>query len=143
VLHAVLLRAMNSSHLRTRTARVELHPAGVTIVRIDPEAVQSVSDARENIQTAVQIAQPLKRPLLVDIRGCKALEAPVRHFYSGQILIDSFQALTMLLDISPLGQMMGNLYMRVAKPGIPTHLSTSEDEAIRWLQKFISSKEFL
>ncbi len=127
---------MANSSLRTRTALVELLPIGVTVVRIDSDAVQSVQDAKENIETAVQIALPRKLPLLVDIRGAKTLEAPVRHYYSGQILIDSFRALCMLLDISPLGRMMGNLYMRVAKPGIPTHLSLQESEAIEWLRQY-------
>jgi hypothetical protein len=121
---------------RTRTALVERLPIGVTVVRIDADAIQSVQDAKDNIHAAVQIALPQKLPLLVDIRKAKTLEADVRHYYSGQILIDSFQALCMLLDITPLGRMMGNLYMKVAKPGIPTHLSEDEAEAVNWLQQY-------
>jgi hypothetical protein len=126
-----------SNPLKTRTASVELLPVGVTVVRIDPKAVQTVADARENIDAAVKAGAPRLRPLLVDIRGCQPLEAEVRHYYSGQILLDSFLALTMIVDITPLGQMLGNLYMKVAKPGIPTRLETSEASAVEWLKGFV------
>lgn len=119
--------------IHTRTAKVELLPNGIVAVRIDPTATQSVSDARENIETAVKAGLPGRRPLLVDIRNCLPLEAETRHYYSGKILIDSFLALCMLLELSPLGQMMGNLYLRVAKPGIPTRLSVNETDALEWL----------
>jgi hypothetical protein len=36
-----------------------------------------------------------------------------------------------------LGLMMGNVYFRVARPGIPTRLFTSADEANRWLREHI------
>lgn len=128
---------MQDNVLRTRTARVERLVLGIVAVRIDREAVQGVADAAENIAAAVKLGQPGLKPLLVDIRGCRPLEAGTRHFYSGKILNDSFLALCMLLDLSPLGQMMGNLYLRVAKPGIPTHLSMSESEALAWLAKHL------
>lgn len=131
---------MDILELRTRTAKVERLPSGIVAVRIDCEAVQSVADARENVETAVKLGRPGLRPLLVDIRGCRPLEADTRHFYSGKILNDSFLALCMLLDLSPLGRMMGNLYLRVAKPGIPTHLSMSESEALEWLATHLERK---
>lgn len=117
----------------TRTATVERLSSGIVAVRVQCEAVQSVADAKENIGAAVKLGLPGLRPLLVDIRGCQPLEADTRHYYSGKILSDSFLALCILLDLSPLGQMMGNLYLRVAKPGVPTRLSMSESEALSWL----------
>jgi hypothetical protein len=131
---------MPEATLKTRTAQVALLPSGVTAVRIDPEAVQTVDDARENIAMAVKVGAPWMRPLLVDIRNSRPLEAPVRHYYSGQILVDSFLAICMLIDISPLSRMMGNLYLQVAKPGIPTRLETTEPAALAWLEERLAAK---
>jgi hypothetical protein len=57
-------------------------------------------------------------------------------FYSGQVLIDGFSALALLVDASPFGRMMGNVYLRIARPGIPTQLFSNEPLAIEWLSGY-------
>jgi hypothetical protein len=118
----------------TKTGHVALRDDGVLIVRIQAGAHQSVANAEENLGAALAEREGRRRPLLIDIRGAKPLEAEVRHYYSGQVLIDGFTALGLLVDASPLGTMMGNVYFRVARPGIPTRLFTSEDRAHDWLR---------
>jgi hypothetical protein len=41
--------------------------------------------------------------------------------------------MALLVESSPLGCMMGNVYMRVTRPGIPTRLFTNESRAVSWL----------
>ena len=117
----------------TRTATIHLSDDGLVIVRIREAAHQSVDDARSNLAAAVSTTAGRCRPLLVDIRSAAPLEADVRHHYMGQPLVDSFSALAMLIESSPLGRMMGNVYLRVARPGIPTQLFTDEGRALEWL----------
>jgi hypothetical protein len=74
--------------------------------------------------------------LLIDIRRAQPLDAETRHHYSGQALVDSFSALALLVEASPLGRMMGNVYLRVARPGIPTRLFVEEERAAEWLFRF-------
>ena len=38
-----------------------------------------------------------------------------------------------LVESSPLGRMMGNLYLRVASAGIPMQLFVEETRAVEWL----------
>ena len=47
-----------------------------------------------------------------------------------------FTALALLVEGSPLGVMMGNVYFRVARPGIPARLFTKETGAIEWLKGY-------
>jgi hypothetical protein len=122
----------------TATARVVLGDDGVLTVRIRPGAYQSLADAKENLAAALAERSGQRRPLLIDIRGGKPLDAEARHYYSGQVLIDGFVALGLLVDASPLGTMMGNVYFRVARPGIPTRLFTAEDRAHDWLRSHLS-----
>jgi hypothetical protein len=119
--------------LDTRTARIGLDPDGFVIVRIRDGAYQSLEDAKENLTAAVSETQHQRRPLMVDIRTAQPLDADVRHYYSGQVLVDGFSALAMLVEASPFGRMMGNVYLRVARPGIPTRLFNDEAEARAWL----------
>jgi hypothetical protein len=47
--------------------------------------------------------------------------------------VDSFSVLALLVESSFLGRMIGNVYLRVARPGIPTQLFTDESRALEWL----------
>jgi hypothetical protein len=122
----------------TKTGRVALGADGVITVSIQPSAKQTLDNARENLAAALATRDGKRRPLLIDIRGGQPLDAEVRHYYSGQVLVDGFTALGLLVDASPLGLMMGNVYFRVARPGIPTRLFTNADEANRWLREHIA-----
>ena len=116
----------------TNTALVGLGSDGVISVRIRTGAQQSLADAKANLGAALEARDGQRRPLLVDIRNALPLDAEVRHYYSGQVL-DGFTALAMLIDASPFGRMMGNIYLRVARPGIPTRLFTQPEPARAWL----------
>jgi hypothetical protein len=120
----------------TRTAHVTLSSDGILVVRILDGAHQSLADAEENLAAAVEETLGRRRPILIDIRGAEPLDAETRHHYTGQVLVDAFTALALLVEASPLGRMMGNVYLRVARPGIPTQLFGEEGRALEWLGGF-------
>ena len=117
----------------TNTARIALSDQGLLIVRIKDGAHQSLSDAKENLALAVSETRGERRPLLIDVRTAQPLEADARHHYSGQTLVERFSALALLIDGSPFGRTMGNVYLRIARPGIPTQLFADEERALEWL----------
>src|SRR4029453_1269836 len=122
----------------TATARIEFGEDGVLIVRIRKGVKQQLADARENLDAALAETGGRRRPLLIDIAGIPPLDAETRHLYSGQTLVTGFTALALLVEASPLGQMMGDLYFRVARPGIPTRLFTEEAGAVLWLKGYLT-----
>jgi len=117
----------------TKTAWIALNDLGLLIVRVKDGAHQSLPDAKENLALAVSETRGERRPLLIDIRKARPLESDARHHYSGQTLVESFSALALLIDGSPFGRMMGNVYLRIARPGIPTQLFADEVRALEWL----------
>jgi len=117
----------------TKTARIALNDQGLLIVRIKDGAYQSLADAKVNLAVAVSETRGERRPLLIDIRKAQPLEADARHHYSGQTLVERFSALALLIEGSPFGRMMGNVYLRIARPGIPTQLFSDEGRALEWL----------
>ena len=119
--------------IATRTAKIALSDAGVVVVRINAGAYQSLGDAKENLAAAVSETAGRRRPLLIDIRSARPLEADARHHYSGQTLIERFSAMALLIEASPFGRIMGNVYLRIARPGIPTLLFSDEADAVKWL----------
>jgi hypothetical protein len=117
----------------TETAAIHLRDDGVVVVRVHDGAYQSLEDARANLALAKSETGGRRRPILVDIRTAQPLDADVRHHYSGQTLVDSFSAIALLVDTTPFGRMMGNVYFRVARPGIPSQLFSDESRAVAWL----------
>ena len=120
----------------TKTAVINLSDEGLVIVRIRDGAYQSLEDARVNLAEALAATAGHRRPLIVDIRTAQPLDADARHHYSGQTLVDSFSAIALLVESSPFGRMMGNVYLRVARPGIPAQLFSEESRAVAWLIKY-------
>ena len=121
----------------TKTARINLNGEGLLVVRVNAGAGQSLDEAKENLAVAVSQTAGQRRPLLIDIRSAKPLDADARHHYSGQTLVDSFSALALLVEASPFGRMMGNVYLRIARPGIPTQLFAEEPQALKWLINYL------
>lgn len=120
----------------TRTAHINLNDEGLVVVRINDGAAQSLDDAKSNLAMAVSETRGTRRPLLIDIRTAQPLDADARHHYSGQTLVEAFSALAMLVEGTPFGRMFGNVYLRVARPGIPTQLFSDETRAVQWLHGY-------
>ena len=116
--------------IETRTAVIHLAPYGIVIVRIKRDAIQSLDDAVQNLAAAVQATDRQRRPLLIDIRAAMPLDNEVRRYYSGQMVVEHFPALGLIVDGGPFGRMMGNLYFRVAQLGIATQIFATEGDAV-------------
>jgi hypothetical protein len=118
--------------LETRAASVELSD-GLLVVRIRSDVHQSLDDARANIAACAELSRGSRPGLLLDIRRAVPLEPPVRHFYTGSVVVDVCSALALLVETNPLGRIMGNVYLRVANPGVPTQVFDRERKALAWL----------
>ena len=125
--------ATRVSAIDTRTARIEILETGIVVARLSDQ-LQTVDDARQNLDACARLAEPDRKPLLVDIRAAKPLLPEVRHTYMGERLDQSFAAMGLLVRGSPLGRTMGNVYLRIARPGIPTRIFAQEPKAMAWLR---------
>jgi hypothetical protein len=124
--------------IETRTAHVSLEDNGdgpIVAARIQPNVVQSLNDAQANIEACIRAAGNQRCRLMVDIRKAELLSAEVRHYYTGEQLTQWFSALAVLVEASPLGRVMGNLYLRIVRPRLLTKLFEDEDAAITWLRR--------
>src|SRR5262249_10511883 len=104
----------------TRTARILRAADGIVVARIPADRSQGIQERRDNIAACARACTQAKAPLLVDIRQSAPLDAETRHYYSGRQLTDYFTALALLVPVGAFGRVMGNVYLRVARPGIPS-----------------------
>jgi hypothetical protein len=122
----------------TRTARVERTSDGIVITRVLPDVQQNLNDAMENVSVSAEVCGGKRAPIVVDLRQAMPLDAETRHYYTGKQLTDSFTSVAILVAIGAFGKMMGNIYLRVANPGIPAKLFDSEAAAIYWSAQHLS-----
>ena len=118
-----------------RTAEIHLREDGIVHVKIRKGIVQTMDDARLNLDTAVALRGGQKRPILIDLRVAEPLETVIRHHYSGTKLSEWFDGLALVVSGSPFGRMMGNIYLKVAKPYVPIRLFEDPDVASSWLRE--------
>jgi hypothetical protein len=118
--------------INTRTARIEVLEDRIVVAHV-ADLVQTVEDARENLEVVSRLAAPDCKPFLADIRLAKPLMPEVRRVYMGERL-GAFAAMGMLVRATPLGRTMGNIYLKIARPAIPSKLFTEESKALSWLR---------
>jgi hypothetical protein len=112
--------------------------ADIIIARFRAGAEVTVDDARANVALCLQKNAGRRRPLLVDLREVKSQTAEARAYLAGREGIQVSQAVALLTG-SPLSRVLGNFYLGLNKPSIPTRLFTSEEEARAWLRSFLTS----
>lgn len=128
--------------IETPTALVELDEDGVVCARIRPNVLQNPQEAEANLVACERACGGRSRPLLVDLREAAPLDAETRHVYSGRRLVQWFRAIGLLVKATPLGKMMGNVYLRAAHPGVDVRLFCEEEAARTWLEPFAEDSSF-
>lgn len=74
--------------------------------------------------------------LITDIKLIKNITKEARDFLASKEGCEGISALAILIN-SPIGSMIGNFWMRINKPLVPTRIFTNEEEAKKWLKQYI------
>jgi hypothetical protein len=121
-------------HLTTITSgRFWVDEEGLLRGEAAPSAEQDLAQAREQAAAQRAFGVSLPRPFLMDIRGARALTREARAFYASQEAAELFSATALLVD-SPLSRAIGNFFLGLNRPMMPTRLFTTEAEALAWLR---------
>jgi len=105
----------------------------VTIVKKDSEIV--LEDALENTKSVLQVSQGKKYPMLVDTREIRSISKEARDHFSMRNRKGSVNSIAVLID-SPVSVVVGNFFMGLNKPAVPTKLFTTPEKAFKWLKTF-------
>lgn len=90
---------------------------------------------RAGVKERMRLSKGTAFPLLSDCRKVKHFDKEARAYLAkpeGTALISAGA----FLVNSQVQKIMGNFFILVDKPGIPTRLFTDEAEALNWLQQF-------
>jgi hypothetical protein len=87
------------------------------------------------IETRLSMCKGKPYPFLADVTRVKSIDRASREAFSHGKGVELMTACALIIA-SPVNQLLGNFFMFVNKPTIPTKLFTSQSEALMWLEKF-------
>lgn len=97
-----------------------------------PDRVQTVDDARENLELVIKLSGGVRVPLLLDIRNTGTLTREARAYYAGEDGAKTINALAFVAN-SAFTRVVSNLFIRLAKTRYPVRLFEGEEAALGWL----------
>ena len=111
------------------------------ILRIEilPDSEIEIADALQNYEATKILTKKDKYLVLVDGRVSLSVSKEAKAF-AAQSKNDGRTA-TALLFTSTANKLIGNFYIKVNKPTVPTKIFSSEQKAIEWLETFLYKTE--
>lgn len=119
-----------------RVARLWLGDDGIVRIIHSPGTEVSLTDARETMDAYLQLRGGVSRPLLVDTQGMKSIDRGARSLYASEEAARVATAVGLIVD-TPVSKVLGNFYIGLSKPHIPSRLFSGQDAALDWLKRFL------
>jgi hypothetical protein len=138
--HAVTSPAVPASSPYERTtpsARYRLDPDGIVWQTITKQSEQTVEDARLNIQVFQELRGERRVGVLVDMRGDARTSKAALDVYASEAATRGCVGSALLTD-SALSVIVGNLFIAMSRPRIPTRLFSNEAKALKWLRDLLN-----
>ena len=101
-----------------------------------PGAELTLEDAQETMAAYVKVTKGKRLPILVDTRKMKSMSRETRKYYAGEEAAKVASAVALIID-TPLSKVLGNFYLGLSNPRLPTRLFTAESEALEWLKGYL------
>ena len=121
--------------VHTRVEQLWLDDEGILHVVVKPGAEIHLDDAKETVAQLDRLAGGKRRPVLVDMTHLRSMDRDARLHVAGPATAKVEIAAALLVG-SPLAKAVGNFFMGINKPLIPTRLFTSQEDAIAWLREY-------
>jgi len=118
-----------------RVARLWLGDDGIVRIIHIPNAEVTLKDAQETMAAYLTINQGKRRPLFIDTRTMRSIAREARHYYAGTEAASVASACAILVG-TPVSEVLGNFYIGLSNPHLPSRLFTSDDEALAWLKEY-------
>jgi hypothetical protein len=127
-----------TQHCDVRSQSISLGDDGIVRTRMQPGVFDlDLTDAQDVIRAVGSLCGGVRRPALVDLRELRSMSRDCRKYFAGAQTAE-VEAAVALLVVSPVARAVGNFFMGLNKPLIPTRLFTLEADALAWLRGFVT-----
>lgn len=130
-----ILEGMTTQAIEIAGHRIWADGDGILHVKTEEARDVDLGVAMALVGELVTMAGSVKRALFCDLRRVKSMDRDARNYFAGPATA-SWQVASALLVDSPLTRAIGNFFMGLNKPLVPTRLFTNEQEAKSWLKTF-------
>lgn len=117
----------------TRAQVLWLDDEGIIHVDVKPGTSLLLADAEEAIRALAQLCGGTRRPVLVDMSKTHGIDRAARNYFAGAETAKHESAAALIVK-SPLTRALGNFFLGLNKPLMPTRLFSDENEALAWLR---------
>jgi hypothetical protein len=125
-----------ASQVEVRTHLIWLEDDGIVRVRVKPHIQIDLQDAKAAVSAISSVSGGKTRPVLVNMTELMAMDRDARLYFASEMGATVAVAAALIIN-SPLSRAIGNFFMGLNRPVIPTRLFTSEAEALTWLKGFV------
>jgi hypothetical protein len=119
-----------------RTARLRLGDDGIVRIIWVPGAEVTLEDAKETMAAYLKLNKGKRLPLFVDTKTMKSLSRDARKYYAGEEAAKVASAVAIIVG-TPVSRVLGNFYLGLSNPHLPSRLFSSESEALEWLKGYL------
>jgi hypothetical protein len=120
----------------TATTRLWLDDEGILHADALASSDESLTSARANVVALARLGNGVRRPLLVDIGKRRSQSRDARNFYAGPEVARIVCAVALLVG-NPLSRMLGNVFLGLTKPLVPTRLVEDRETGLVWLRGYL------
>lgn len=110
---------------------------GIARTCVKPNIDIVLEHAIENSKVVTSFYVDKKFPILIDSRNIKSMSYEARHHFSAHGRETKTNAFGIIIG-SSISRVLGNFYLGINKPIVPTKLFDNEQDAINWLKQFCS-----
>lgn len=121
---------------KSRVAKLWLGEDGIVRIIHFPGAEVTLADAQETMACYLKLYEGKRRPLFIDTKTMKSMTRETRQYYSGEEAAKVASAAAIIVG-TPVSRVIGNFYIGLSNPHLPSRLFSSEDEALEWLRGYI------
>ena len=122
-----------TERITTRTTILWLDDEGFARMETRDDAQVTIEDAREVIRASETLIQGKQRPVLSDITKLRSISREARSITS-RTAVERYTAAAIVVG-SPISRAIGNFFIGLHKPAIPTRLFSSVEEGLAWLRE--------
>lgn len=108
---------------------------GIARTKVKAGSAVKLEHAQENSVVVNGFYIDRKFPLLIDARGIKSITRDARNFFTTNGRQTNTLAFAIIID-SSVSKVVGNFFLGINKPAVPTKLFLDESNAVEWLSKF-------
>ena len=109
---------------------------GFLRVTAKPDSCIELADAMYDFEIGMKMVNGKPTPVLADTRNFSEHGDDVKSFYASKELAKHISAMAILIDSLPT-RLVGNFFIKINEPHVPTKLFTHQEEAIKWINKIV------